>query len=213
MTTVAVVASNPSDRASAAEFVSSSMNAAVLFRDSVADALDHSSLFDCLIADEFSFREALNDRSLFLRLSGASVLFVSDKLFFKTDFSENGSSRSRMEAQAKILLASLMSRCGFRRGTLGYTYIKDAVMLCLFLDDPRRKLSKDIYPKIAQMHNVRPDNVERSIRNAIHTADSDPVSHEHLRALIGNVRPSNSEVIAALAQKLSEIIFRNGSDD
>ena len=102
-----------------------------------------------------------------------------------------------------------MAKCGFRRGTLGCGYIRDAVLMCLFLDDPRRKLSKDIYPKIAQKHNVRPDNVERSIRNAIRAADSDPISHEHLRALIGNVRPSNSEVISALTQKLSEEFFRD----
>ena len=48
MFTVAIVASDPSDKASAAEFASSSLNAAVVFRDSVAAALEHSPLFDCI---------------------------------------------------------------------------------------------------------------------------------------------------------------------
>lgn len=199
MFTVAIVASDPSDKASAAEFASSSLNAAVVFRDSVAAALEHSPLFDCIIACEDSFRDALKDRSLFLRMSGATVLCLSDKLFFKIDLSQK--------------VSSLMAKCGFRRGTLGCSYIRDAVLMCLFLDDPRHKLSKDIYPKIAQKHNVRPDNVERSIRNAIRAADSDPISHEHMRALIGNVRPSNSEVISALTQKLSEEFFRDSPRD
>ena len=97
MFTVAIVASDPSDKASAAEFASSSLNAAVVFRDSVAAALEHSHLFDCIIACEDSFRDALKDRSLFIRLSGATVLCLSDKLFFKIDISQKGSSRSERE--------------------------------------------------------------------------------------------------------------------
>ena len=89
MFTVAIVASDPSDKASAAEFASSSLNAAVVFRDSVAAALEHSPLFDCIIACEDSFRDALKDRSLFFRLSGTTVLCLLDKLFFKIDLSQN----------------------------------------------------------------------------------------------------------------------------
>ena len=126
MFTVAIVASDPSDKASAAEFASSSLNAAVVFRDSVAAALEHSPLFDCIIACEDSFRDALKDRSLFIRLSGTTVLCLSDKLFFKIDLSQKGSSRS--EARARALLSSLMAKCGFRRGTLGCSYIQDAVL-------------------------------------------------------------------------------------
>ena len=122
----------PSDKASAAEFASSSLNAAVVFRDSVAAALEHSPLFDCIIACEDSFRDALKDRSLFFRLSGTTVLCLSDKLFFKIDLSQKGSYRS--EARASALLSSLMAKCGFRRGTLGCSYIRDAVLMCLFLD-------------------------------------------------------------------------------
>ena len=122
----------PSDKASAAEFASSSLNAAVVFRDSVAAALEHSPFFDCIIACEDSFRDALKDRSLFIRLSGTTVLCLLDKLFFKIDLSQKGSSRS--EARASVLLSSLMAKCGFRRGTLGCGYIRDAVLMCLFLD-------------------------------------------------------------------------------
>ena len=96
MFTVAIVASDPSDKASAAEFASSSLNAAVVFRDSVAAALEHSPLFDCIIACEDSFRDALKDRSLFIRLSGTTVLCLLDKLFFKIDLSQKGSSRSEL---------------------------------------------------------------------------------------------------------------------
>ena len=100
MFTVAIVASDPSDKASAAEFASSSLNAAVVFRDSVAAALEHSPLFDCIIACEDSFRDALKDRSLFIRLSGTTVLCLLDKLFFKIDLSQKGSSRSEARASA-----------------------------------------------------------------------------------------------------------------
>ena len=104
-------------------------------------------------------------------------------------------------------------RSGCTRSRLDTTVSRRIERLPQRIDDPRRKLSKDIYPKIAQKHNVRPDNVERSIRNAICAADSDPISHEHMRALIGNVRPSNSEVISALTQKLSEEFFRDSPRD
>ena len=87
----------PSDKASAAEFASSSLNAAVVFRDSVAAALEHSPFFDCIIACEDSFRDALKDRSLFFRLSGATVLCLLDKLFFKIDLSQKAPLAPRRE--------------------------------------------------------------------------------------------------------------------
>ena len=205
MTTIAVVVSNPADRSAIAEFVSSSLNAAVAFRDSVADAIKQSHTFSGIIAGDDDFRSALKDPSSNEVIYGATLFRLADKLFYKINLLPSSrDDRSRKNLAVDFHISAIMAEYGLRRGTLGHACIRECVKECLYLDEPKHKLSKAVYPAVAKRLDIRPDNVERAIRNAIHTADSDPISHDRLRALIGHVRPSNSEIIAALVQKIGE---------
>lgn len=91
--------------------------------------------------------------------------------------------------------------------TLGYAYLKDAILLVH--DDVKymMKITKNLYPKVAQLHETTPSRVERAIRNTIELtlARGD---HELLVNIFGhsvksaNSKLTNSEFIAIIAEKI-----------
>lgn len=212
MKSIAVVEPDVAKRSLLAECLSAKIaHSSFVFFDSVDDLLNSDQTFSSSVFCEESFKRALSSPDLRNSLHDASVLSCGDSLYYKVFASPFHTAHNLTPAD--FILSRLMSECGFRRGTLGYTFIKDAVNYCLFLDDPRVKLTGRIYPEIAKARSVRSENIERSIRHAIHSADTSPQTHDAFRRLIGNVRPTNSEVIAALTQKLSEALFRWTDED
>ena len=69
------------------------------------------------------------------------------------------------------------------------------------------KVTKELYPKVALKHSTTASKVERAIRHAIEVAwnrgRTDAISAVFgARVYIGNERPTNSEFIALVADKL-----------
>lgn len=66
----------------------------------------------------------------------------------------------------------------------GYTYLHDAVMICL--KDPQKLLciTKILYPEIAKKHGVNPSTVERCIRHAIQSIHSAHTNASFISACI-----------------------------
>ncbi|TAA70691.1 sporulation transcription factor Spo0A [Planococcus salinarum] len=90
----------------------------------------------------------------------------------------------------------------------GYVYLKEAVNLVLEEPGIIQKVTKSLYPGIADRFDTTPTRVERSIRHAIELvwnrgdvkviAQTFGYSEEHLRS-----RPSNSEFIAMVYDTVS----------
>ena len=77
------------------------------------------------------------------------------------------------------------------------------------VEDPTiiNKVTKELYPKIGQKYSTSASKVERAIRHAIEVAwnrgRTDAISSIFgARVYIGNERPTNSEFISMIADKL-----------
>lgn len=115
----------------------------------------------------------------------------------------------KLRAIADMYLTAEFARLGFKRNHLGYAYLKDAVMFCYFDSSSLHgKINSILYPKIAQKHNVSPASVERSLRTVIGYAYNNPGSHKQFKEFLGSADcPTNSEVIAALLERLSNYML------
>lgn len=84
----------------------------------------------------------------------------------------------------------------------GYRYLLEAIPL--MAEDPRQSVTKELYPAVAKLCRCESGNVERSIRNAIHSAwkrRDDRVWRRYFPPDAGGTvpRPSNAMFISCLA--------------
>ena len=89
----------------------------------------------------------------------------------------------------------------------GYVYLREGIKMAV--EDPSiiNKVTKELYPKIGVKFATTSSKVERAIRHAIEVAwnrgRTDAISSVFgARVYIGNERPTNSEFIALVADKL-----------
>lgn len=89
----------------------------------------------------------------------------------------------------------------------GFTYLREGIKMAV--EDPLiiNKVTKELYPKIGEKFKTTASKVERAIRHAIEVAwnrgRTDAISSIFgARVYIGNERPTNSEFIALVADKL-----------
>ncbi len=89
----------------------------------------------------------------------------------------------------------------------GYHFLRDAIKMAV--EDPGiiNNVTKGLYPKIAEKYDTSPSKVERAIRHAIEVAWNrgriDAVNAIFgVRVYIGTEKPTNSEFIALVADKL-----------
>lgn len=89
----------------------------------------------------------------------------------------------------------------------GFVYLREGIKMAV--QDPAiiNKVTKELYPKIGEKYATSASKVERAIRHAIEVAwnrgRTDAISSIFgARVYIGNERPTNSEFIALVADKL-----------
>ena len=89
----------------------------------------------------------------------------------------------------------------------GFSYLREGIKLAV--EDPAiiNRVTKELYPKISEKFATSASKVERAIRHAIEVAwnrgRTDAISSIFgARVYIGNERPTNSEFIALVADKL-----------
>lgn len=89
----------------------------------------------------------------------------------------------------------------------GFVYLREGIKMCVENPSVINKVTKELYPKIGEKYSTSASKVERAIRHAIEVAwnrgRSDAISSIFgARVYIGNERPTNSEFIALVADKL-----------
>ena len=89
----------------------------------------------------------------------------------------------------------------------GFGYLREGIKMAV--EDPAiiNRVTKELYPKIGEKFHTTASKVERAIRHAIEVAwnrgRTDAISSVFgARVYIGNERPTNSEFIALVADKL-----------
>lgn len=89
----------------------------------------------------------------------------------------------------------------------GFTYLREGIKMTVEDQSVINRVTKELYPKIGERFNTTASKVERAIRHAIEVAwnkgRTDAISSIFgAKVYIGNERPTNSEFIALVADKL-----------
>lgn len=89
----------------------------------------------------------------------------------------------------------------------GFAYLREGIKMCVENPSVINRVTKELYPRIGEKYDTSASKVERAIRHAIEVAwnrgRSEAISSIFgARVYIGHERPTNSEFIALVADKL-----------
>jgi two-component system response regulator (stage 0 sporulation protein A) len=112
-----------------------------------------------------------------------------------------------VQRNLEVEVTNIMHEIGVPAHIKGYQYLRDAIMMVVKDLDIINSITKQLYPSIAREYNTTPSRVERAIRHAIEVAWSrgqvDTIdSLFGYTVSIGKGKPTNSEFIAMVADKL-----------
>ncbi len=113
--------------------------------------------------------------------------------------------KSTVETERYV--SQLMLELGIPAHLRGYYYLREAVLLSAADMELVGSVTKLLYPVIARAYKTTLQRVERAIRNAIEVSweRGNPDVFEELfgfSRLTGSTRPTNSEYIARIADKV-----------
>ncbi|ERI94929.1 putative sporulation transcription factor Spo0A [Clostridiales bacterium oral taxon 876 str. F0540] len=115
--------------------------------------------------------------------------------------------KEAIELDKEEEITNLLRIIGMPFNIKGYRFVKDAILMVLEDRELLSSITTVLYPHIAEMHNTTSSRVERAIRHAIETTWLRG-NMEELQNIFGDFskfhksRPTNSEFIAILAEKL-----------
>lgn len=123
--------------------------------------------------------------------------------------------QNRSTAEREIGISAFMLELGIPAHLRGYYYLREAVLLCADDMELVGSVTKLLYPVIAKHHKTTLQRVERAIRNAIEVSweRGNPEVFEELFGYsreTGSPRPTNSEYIARIADKVRMDLFYGG---
>ncbi|HEU4963653.1 MAG TPA: sporulation transcription factor Spo0A [Bacilli bacterium] len=104
-------------------------------------------------------------------------------------------------------ITNIIHEIGVPAHIKGYHYLREAIGMVYKDVEILGSITKVLYPKIAEKYNTTPSRVERAIRHAIEVAWGRG-NVDSIRSLFGNTvnvgkaKPTNSEFIAMVADKL-----------
>ena len=109
--------------------------------------------------------------------------------------------------ELEIYIAKIMLDMGVPAHLKGYFYLREAILLSIRNMELVSSVTKLLYPTIAKRFKTTDQKVERAIRNAIEVSwvRGNTDSFEEIfgySALQGKTRPTNSEYISRIADKL-----------
>lgn len=107
---------------------------------------------------------------------------------------------------------SVFLELGIPQNVKGYDYLMAAVLIATVEPELIQAMTKELYPRVADLFNTTAFRVERSIRHAIELAWSNGET-ETLNRLFGYTvgvakgKPTNSNFIAIMANKLRRAYY------
>ena len=118
-------------------------------------------------------------------------------------------SRWTVRQNLESTVTDILQEIGMSPRISGYNYLRDAIVLVVHDQEMMRSVTKVLYPAVARGFHSTGDRVERSMRHAIEQTWKlgDPAA---FRRYFGPVtfskkgRPSNSEFIARIADRLQQ---------
>ena len=120
------------------------------------------------------------------------------------------------ESYIDIAIGALLHDLGMPSHIKGYQYIRDSIELMYNNPNVLGGITKEVYPFIADKYNTTPSRVERAIRHAIEVSWTRG-DYDLMEEIFGHsvdfdrAKPTNSEFLATIADKLSIEAKINGS--
>ena len=113
----------------------------------------------------------------------------------------------RNEVDLELMVTDIIHQIGVPAHIKGYHYLREAIMLSVNNPEMINSITKQLYPTVAKRFQTTPSRVERAIRHGIEVAwdrgDVDVLnSYFGYTIHIGRGKPTNSEFIAMIADKL-----------
>jgi two-component system, response regulator, stage 0 sporulation protein A len=102
--------------------------------------------------------------------------------------------------QLEIKTSAMLTGFNIPKHICGYIFLREAILMLTENFDLRLGITKQLYPDIARRYNSTPSKVERGMRHAIES--SWYKSHKPFLELFGHDKPTNSQFVAVLADKL-----------
>lgn len=137
------------------------------------------------------------------QLKGQSSPAVRTEFISESRNTYHAISAKSLEAE----VTNIIHEIGVPAHIKGYQYLRDAIIMVVKDIDVINSITKMLYPSIAEMYNTTPSRVERAIRHAIEVAwgrgQVDTIDSLFGYTInIGKGKPTNSEFIAMVADKL-----------
>jgi len=109
--------------------------------------------------------------------------------------------------QLELVVTDIIHEIGVPAHIKGYHYLRDSIVMAVSDMDILNSITKQLYPTIAKMHHTTSSRVERAIRHAIEVAwnrgKMDTINELFGYSIqAGNGKPTNSEFIALIADKI-----------
>lgn len=107
----------------------------------------------------------------------------------------------------KKKVTQILRTLAFPPHLLGYEYMRTAILLCLDDETLIHKVTKSLYPQIAELHSTTTCKVERAIRHSIQISIrnapiEDLVEYICVSSNNSGRIPTNSEYIASIVDVL-----------
>lgn len=102
------------------------------------------------------------------------------------------------------IITDIVQELGVPANVRGYYYLREAILF--YSKNRAESVTKVLYPYVAQKHSTTSSRVERGIRHAIELCwergDADTLK-KYFKSVSTKRKPTNSEVIATIADKLN----------
>jgi len=120
------------------------------------------------------------------------------------------------DVNVETMVTEMIHEIGVPAHIKGYQYLREAIMIAVADREVINAITKILYPQVAKTFSTTPSRVERAIRHAIEVA-WDRGDLETLQRFFGYTvsntkgKPTNSEFIALIADKLQLQLKKNGT--
>ncbi len=107
-----------------------------------------------------------------------------------------------------VLSEEILAKMGFKTNLIGYTYINLAITYCCTNNDMDSiSITKDIYPYIRKCTGSSLSNIERNIRNAIHSSFNDDLNrYTYILDIVPTSKiPTNKQFIFDISHFIKSI--------
>jgi two-component system response regulator (stage 0 sporulation protein A) len=108
------------------------------------------------------------------------------------------------EAKLRFVVTGILHALGIPTHIIGYQYLSESVMLCIQNPYKYKRMTRALYPHLAEQFHSSPASVERAMRHAVRSAwKSEGAAMQRsvfqYFALSKLKRPTNGELISTLA--------------